>query len=147
MLKKTNEVIFGAYLLFIVVDHSKMLPPFFQSNELPSGHYGYIGSAYGPGGILARCKRHFLKNKKKHWHIDWLTTDCSKLEAIAFQNINECKIVQNLLSIKGVKIAIKNFGNTDCANCSSHLVQLPTNFNKKSISFSFEEVELIHNSN
>ena len=38
-------------------------------------------------------------------------------------------------------------GNTDCANCSSHLVQLPTNFNKKSISFSFEEVELIHNSN
>ena len=44
---------------------------------LPQGTYAYVGSAFGAGGIRARVSRHWRKEKKKHWHIDWITTSDS----------------------------------------------------------------------
>ena len=37
-----------------------------------AGEYAYVGSAYGPGGIEARVKRHLRAEKKIRWHIDHL---------------------------------------------------------------------------
>lgn len=34
--------------------------------------YFYIGSARGPGGVLARVARHLVKEKRVWWHIDKL---------------------------------------------------------------------------
>ncbi len=35
----------------------------------------YVGSAMGPGGLLARLKRHLSRSGKKlYWHIDYLTS-------------------------------------------------------------------------
>ena len=36
------------------------------------GYYIYVGSALGPGGVLARVSRHCREPKSKHWHIDYL---------------------------------------------------------------------------
>jgi Uri superfamily endonuclease len=51
-----------------------------------SGYYVYIGSAFGPGGLQARVRRHLKAVSCLHWHIDyvrqilpivevWYTTD------------------------------------------------------------------------
>ena len=36
------------------------------------GYYLYVGSAFGPGGILSRVLQHCRKSKAKHWHMDYL---------------------------------------------------------------------------
>lgn len=41
---------------------------------LEPGHYVYVGSARGPGGVRARIRRHLVKSKKLLWHIDYLTS-------------------------------------------------------------------------
>ena len=41
---------------------------------LEPGIYAYVGSAFGPGGLRARISRHLRREKKIHWHIDWVTT-------------------------------------------------------------------------
>lgn len=42
----------------------------FPSAVLTPGTFLYAGSAYGPGGIAARVRRHTRRNKVRHWHID-----------------------------------------------------------------------------
>ena len=38
------------------------------------GHYIYVGSALGPGGLAGRLERHLDKDRQvSHWHIDYLT--------------------------------------------------------------------------
>jgi len=142
MLRKANhQTIYGAYLLFINLTAETILPNFFNAN-LPFGYYGYVGNARGKGGVQGRCKRHFKLTKKKHWHVDWLTSNAQKLHAIAFSDKTECEIIQYLLTIKGTSVAIKGFGNSDCKMCSSHLIKLPTNFSMQSIKLSFVDLNL-----
>lgn len=40
--------------------------------EFPAGWYTYVGSAFGPGGLVGRIKHHLQPTKKPHWHIDYL---------------------------------------------------------------------------
>ncbi len=40
---------------------------------LRPGHYVYVGSAQGPGGVRARLSRHLRQATRPHWHIDYLT--------------------------------------------------------------------------
>lgn len=40
---------------------------------LAPGRYVYFGSAWGPGGLQARIRRHVRPDKSPHWHIDYLT--------------------------------------------------------------------------
>jgi len=37
-----------------------------------AGYYAYVGSAFGPGGLKSRVKRHLRMDKKTVWHIDYL---------------------------------------------------------------------------
>ena len=85
------------------------------------GYYIYVGSAFGPGGVLARVSRHCRKAKTKHWHIDylrefatltsvWYSQTPSRLEhrwAEALGNWRETE-------------SVKGFGCSDC-RCESHL--------------------------
>ncbi len=41
--------------------------------NLAPGRYVYFGSAWGPGGLRARIRRHVRPDKLPHWHIDYLT--------------------------------------------------------------------------
>ena len=89
--------------------------------ELESGYYIYIGSAFGPGGLQARIKRHLHKSMKKHWHIDYLrdyTTPYIVYYSYHPQHL-EHEWAQ-ILNKRKEMIAIAGFGSSDC-QCRSHL--------------------------
>lgn len=86
------------------------------------GKYVYVGSAMN--NIEKRVKRHLKKEKKLHWHIDYLTINpIVKIENVYYKESNnkeECKIA-NFISNQGVPII--KFGCTDC-KCKSHLYKV-----------------------
>jgi len=66
-------------------------------------------------------------NKKLHWHIDYLTTNPNFKITNTFTIKNaakneECNLVSNLISYKEFSHPVKNFGNSDCNICESHLL-------------------------
>jgi Uri superfamily endonuclease len=86
------------------------------------GKHVYVGSAQN--SIEKRVSRHFSRNKKIKWHIDYL---------LAAQNVNlikavykkagkeqECKIACLLNKLEN---PVKGFGCSDC-RCYSHLFKL-----------------------
>ncbi len=86
------------------------------------GRYAYVGSAQN--NLEKRIERHRLKNKKKFWHIDYLTTNpYVRIVKFFYRNtrkLGECRIANNLSKIG---IPIKDFGCSDC-NCRSHLFRI-----------------------
>lgn len=116
----------GAYALWLSLPHGAPLPPRFAAfGDLPSGDYLYLGSAYGGGGIAARCRRHLLPEKKRRWHVDWLTTaPAAKVRVWAFVQGRECALVAALLAA-GATVPVPKLGSSDCPTCPSHLLTLP----------------------
>ncbi|MHA1419516.1 MAG: GIY-YIG nuclease family protein [Candidatus Heimdallarchaeaceae archaeon] len=124
----------GTYLLFIKVIEPVEITIKGKSFFLSEGHYFYIGSAFGAGGLSSRLHRHLRRNKKKHWHIDQLTMSmkCEILGIGVFvgQNI-ECSISKKIAKLLSSQ-AIIGFGNSDCKNrCKSHLYYLSNDFPMK----------------
>ena len=98
----------------------------------PVGHYVYVGSALGSGGIRARLSHHLKPSPKPHWHIDylkphinwlmvgWLVT-CERLECVWTH-----KLIKD-----GASAPICRFGASDCKQkCPSHLLLLNLNQEK-----------------
>jgi len=81
------------------------------------GWYVYVGSAMN--GLDQRIQRHLRKQKKIHWHIDYLLphTQIKSVFIKETKQTDECRIArilaENLKDIPG-------FGCSDCA-CPSHL--------------------------
>jgi len=83
------------------------------------GYYTYVGSARR--GMRPRVARHLAKEKRKRWHIDWLTTQPGVVPiAVASTTLTglECKIVTVLSSRANRRV--DGFGCSDC-ECESHL--------------------------
>ena len=95
-----------------------------REHTLSPGNYVYAGSAYGSGGIAARLKRHFRKDKKPHWHIDRLTLAAKEMRALAVPGGNECDLVAAMLETGQVQIPVPGFGSSDCKICQSHLLAI-----------------------
>ncbi len=94
--------------------------------QFPKGWYAYVGSAWGPGGLGGRLKRHLNLNHTKypHWHIDHLTL-LAEITQIWWEvglRGYECEWANNLSTI-GERI-IPNFGSSDC-RCQGHLIWFP----------------------
>jgi Uri superfamily endonuclease len=87
--------------------------------DFKKGYYAYAGSALNC--IEARIKRHLRKQKKIHWHIDYLLQEpAAKVErvyALETKEHLECSAAQALASAFN---SIPHFGATDC-KCPSHL--------------------------
>ena len=86
------------------------------------GPYCYIGSAFGPGGLEARIRRHLKRRKPIKWHIDYLTSSAGFRFLCAFSHPGrvECDTAQALsLVLEGEP----RFGCSDC-RCRSHLFGL-----------------------
>ena len=93
--------------------------------DFPAGSYCYVGSALN--GLEARIERHLRKEKKLHWHIDYLLQH-ARITDIVYAQINksahakltqraECGIAKSLARSLS---CIKGFGCSDC-RCPSHL--------------------------
>lgn len=117
----------GAYALLIHLRKPLALPACF-AGDVPPGLYCYLGSAYGPGGIRARCRRHLKPEKAKRWHVDWLTSEAAGIEAIARPGLTECALVAALLKLPGVTAPVAGFGSSDCRDCQAHLLAIPPDF-------------------
>ena len=86
------------------------------------GYYVYIGSAFGPGGLRARLKRHCAPCKKLHWHIDYLKT-VVRLEEIWYTQDQlhlEHKWAEAYTQCTEVVVPYAGFGASDC-HCLTHL--------------------------
>jgi Uri superfamily endonuclease len=113
----------GAYVLVIALREPVVLPLGGIVHQLSAGHYLYAGSAHGPGGIDARVRRHFRREKSLHWHVDRLTTVAASIHAFAIEGGSECEIVTRLSGRSGARHPIPGFGSSDCRTCVSHLLR------------------------
>jgi Uri superfamily endonuclease len=93
------------------------------SFRFPAGHYVYIGSALGSGGLRARVARHHRQEKRLHWHIDYLLTRArivSVLTDVSGERL-ECVWVRQWLDKPEAQVVAPGFGASDC-RCPTHLV-------------------------
>jgi Uri superfamily endonuclease len=108
----------GSYILLIELPKAQIISVGrLKTVSFPGGYYAYVGSAMG--GIKGRLGRHLGRNKKTHWHIDYLLEKAPVNEAIICETDDraECAIARAL----GAQFdAIPRFGSSDC-KCDSHL--------------------------
>lgn len=110
----------GTYILVFRLKGRIRVKTKYGYSILQAGTYAYVGSAFGPGGLKTRLGRHLRKEKKKHWHIDWITTrDEFEAEEIW---IIEGKRVESYVSevLAGRFEAVRGFGASDSRE-DSHL--------------------------
>ncbi len=90
--------------------------------DIIPGWYVYVGSAFGPGGVAARCNHHLRITERPHWHIDYLRA-VSKLREIWFScdSARREHTWSNLVGNgRGTTQPFPGFGASDC-DCQSHL--------------------------
>ena len=114
----------GTYCLVFGISNSlKIATKKGKSFQLKRGIYAYAGSAFGGGGLRKRVSRHLRKNKKKHWHIDFITSAplFYLLEVWSIEGVRaECELAG---VIAETAEPIPEFGASDC-RCQSHLFRL-----------------------
>jgi len=109
----------GIYVLLIHLKNNKSI----KTGRLglinyKAGYYIYVGSALN--SINSRIARHLRKTKKKHWHIDYLTSGADEIKAYPIRTKKplECDLAGEVSKISDS--LIPDFGSSDC-NCRSHL--------------------------
>jgi Uri superfamily endonuclease len=94
--------------------------------EIEPGYYVYVGSAFGPGGVSARVRRHCRKTKKKHWHIDYLRDTATPL--VVWYSHTPIRL-EHPWALALTKMAgttpVVGFGCSDCG-CDAHLFHTRT---------------------
>jgi len=85
------------------------------------GYYVYVGSAFGPGGLRARVSRHYRRNERRHWHIDYLRPFLTPVDTWYSHHAEplEHRWAQVFAALDGVA-SVRGFGCSDC-RCRSHL--------------------------
>ncbi len=112
----------GAYLVLLYLDEEVAFARARQLHSFPPGWYAYAGNAYGPGGVGARLRRHFRREKKLHWHVDQLTGHARSMSAVALRDGSECAIVSRLVGSGAFRPSLEGFGSSDCKACAAHLL-------------------------
>ena len=108
----------GSYVLIMQLSKPQIITIGSLPNvHFPRGYYAYVGSAMG--GVESRVSRHLRRNKKPHWHIDYLRQKASivDISICRTEDRAECTIAQALGSQFD---SIPGFGCSDC-HCHSHL--------------------------
>jgi Uri superfamily endonuclease len=108
----------GVYAVITEMPRAVIIPIGKQRNEqFKKGFYCYVGSAFN--GLEKRLERHCRKDKKLHWHIDYLLV-VATVRAIVYAKTSEkveCVLSQVLTRELD---SICHFGCSDCI-CKSHL--------------------------
>ncbi len=99
----------GAYILILYLSKDTIIKTKAKEFYLKKGYYAYVGSAMNG---MKRVLRHLKKNKKKHWHIDYLTEVAEIKHIILIPS--ERKIEKEIsLLISKIGKAIEGFGASD----------------------------------
>jgi Uri superfamily endonuclease len=119
----------GVYVLQLYVAHPQSLViGRLGQYGLPVGHYFYVGSAHGGGGLRARVGRHLHGAGTLHWHVDYLRA-VSEVQAVLYTVTDrrlECEWSRALAQLPRAFIPVPHFGSSDCrSGCGAHLVALP----------------------
>ncbi len=112
----------GSHILLIKLSEAQTISPgSLPDVHFPRGYYAYLGSALG--GLESRLSRHLNRDKKRHWHVDYLLQKASIIDIIIGETNGrvECAIARALGSQFDV---IPGFGSSDC-HCPSHLFFAP----------------------
>ena len=129
----------GVYGLIIMVPHQiKVHIGALGEICFLEGFYVYVGSARGKStSIENRLSRHFRKEKRVHWHIDYLLdADVTVKEAIFSESDErlECLVAKTLAARKKGNWGPKKFGASDCkSGCESHLIHFGSNVDVKRV--------------
>ena len=88
--------------------------------DFPAGYYVYTGSARG--GLEGRLARHQRRQKRFHWHIDYLLRYAKIVRIRTFPEgkETECKLNARLFRRPGAQCVADGFGSSDC-RCRTHL--------------------------
>ncbi len=117
----------GAYQLVIKVkEDCKIKIGALGELQFVKGLYIYTGSAMSNLG--ARVARHLRKEKKLHWHIDYLLasphTEIVEVKRFQSEKRIECKLNEAVALQNGAVFPHSLFGSSDCGRCVSHLVMV-----------------------
>jgi len=110
----------GLYFLLIRVKKSCSLKIAGKDEIVPRGYYIYTGSAQK--NLASRINRHCRKEKKKHWHIDYLLEIADVIDVKIIPDGSrdeEAVYAEKWLSIADF-VPVKKFGASD-SPAKSHL--------------------------
>lgn len=113
----------GTYVLLLRADAEREIEVgALGAMPVQPGVYTYVGSAFGPGGVQARVRRHARADGSPHWHVDSLRA-VTVLEAAWYTHDDtgrECFWAQVLCSFSEGCCPCLGFGASDC-DCPAHL--------------------------
>ncbi|RME73829.1 MAG: GIY-YIG nuclease family protein [Chloroflexi bacterium] len=91
--------------------------------DFPAGWYAYVGSAFGPGGLVGRLGYHLKPVEKPHWHIDYLrqAAQVKEIWITVGDEQHEADWVDLMLDIPGAVVLVEGFGASDSVQ-ESHLI-------------------------
>jgi Uri superfamily endonuclease len=116
----------GAYALFLELEQDTLIAVGRLGTFcFPCGHYVYVGSALGSGGLPARLARHYRQQKSLHWHIDYFLAHARIIgvKTDASTERLECIWAGEWLDRPAAQVIAPHFGASDCA-CPAHLIYL-----------------------
>ena len=112
----------GTYILVLRVDvDTPVQIGRWRLLDVRRGYYCYVGSAFGPGGVIARVSRHCRTEKRRHWHIDYLS-EIAGVESVWYSHSGsrlEHEWASALSRLDDLE-PVPGFGCSDCG-CESHL--------------------------
>jgi Uri superfamily endonuclease len=119
----------GVYVLRLFLSRSQVLViGRLGRHHLPAGHYFYVGSARGAGGLRSRVGRHLRGDGTPHWHIDYLRA-VAEVQNVLYTVTDsrlECAWSQAVPQLPQAFIPVPRFGADDCrSGCAAHLVGFP----------------------
>ena len=87
--------------------------------RFPRGYYVYTGSARS--GLEQRVARHLRRDKRLHWHIDYLLARGSVTQVLVYPGAgSECALNRAVEALPGGEVVVRGFGSSDC-RCRAHL--------------------------
>ena len=133
----------GVYVLLLYVARPQpLMISRLGQYSLPVGHYFYVGSAHGAGGLRARVGRHLRSGGAWHWHIDYLRA-VSKVQAVFYtvtDRMLECAWSQALAQLPRAFIPVPHFGSSDCrSGCAAHLVAFPRRAESAGVKYALDQ--------
>jgi len=111
----------GTYLLFIsVLQNTVVSIGSLRRVTFRRGTYLYIGRS--KTNLAARVARHYRKEKRLFWHIDYLLSrkGTEIKEAWAGSGLRECELARKISLLPSIQLVRKGFGSSDC-RCPGHL--------------------------